>query len=522
MTTTWTIAVDWSRDGSYTDTNDDVSNYVVSAEWVLGMQRPYQDCADNSMLKLVLNNADKRFSPENGAGVLAGKILPYRPVRIQSNDGTTTRTHWVGWIDSIQPSVGKYGERLVHLFASGPLMLLKATDTKLALQQNVTTDVVIGQLITEVVIPPGLVQAWILGQAGYGELDQTTTLADTNGYSSLDTGNLTLPVAGDNWLVEPYYSAVEKVTYDVYQAIQEITSAEHGKFFFDRTGKAIFWNRHHLLQGESSVATFSDNMQELAYIYGDPDLLKNNVIVICHPRTYGANNTAVLWKIADGSSIQVPPGPYTMYINYQDATSTKRIGATNVTVTGLVSDTGTVTATIAPDANGAYITFNNSGTQAAYVTACIVQGKQISDLGTIDVPSSDEASMITYGRRTLRLNLPSIADTVNAQLIADFERIRRSQPQGTVSSLTLISHATQDSTLHAQQLARTIGDHITVTETQTGHSADYYIIGEDHVLMNSGMVLKTTWTLEPVPQTYPWKLDITGRSELGVSTVLTY
>src|SRR5450432_1977754 len=105
MTTTWTIAVDWSRDGSYTDTNDDVSNYVVSAEWVLGMQRPYQDCADNSMLKLVLNNADKRFSPENGAGVLAGKILPYRPVRIQSNVGTTTRTHWVGWIDSIQPSV---------------------------------------------------------------------------------------------------------------------------------------------------------------------------------------------------------------------------------------------------------------------------------------------------------------------------------------------------------------------------------------------------------------------------------
>jgi hypothetical protein len=32
-------------------------------------------------------------------------------VRIQSNDGTTTRTHWVGWIDSIQPVVGRYGPR---------------------------------------------------------------------------------------------------------------------------------------------------------------------------------------------------------------------------------------------------------------------------------------------------------------------------------------------------------------------------------------------------------------------------
>src|SRR5260221_4856229 len=204
MTTTWTIAVDWSRDGSYSDTYDDVSSYVISAEWVLGMKKPYQDCADNSVLQLVLNNADKRFSPDNGSGPLAGKVLPFRPVRIQSNDGTTIRTHWVGWIDSVNPSPGRYGERQVHILASGPMILLKATDTKLPLQQNVTTDVVIGQLITEVVIPPGLVQAWILAQAGYGELDQTTTLADTNGYSTLDTGNLTLPVAGDNWLIQPY------------------------------------------------------------------------------------------------------------------------------------------------------------------------------------------------------------------------------------------------------------------------------------------------------------------------------
>jgi hypothetical protein len=28
-------------------------------------------------------------------------------VRVQSNDGTTTRTHWVGWIETIQPDVGQ-------------------------------------------------------------------------------------------------------------------------------------------------------------------------------------------------------------------------------------------------------------------------------------------------------------------------------------------------------------------------------------------------------------------------------
>src|SRR5258707_7199504 len=124
MTTTWTIAIDWNRSGSYTDPNDDVTSYVISAEWVLGMQQAYQDCADNSVLKLVLNNADKRFSPENGSSPLTGKVLPFRSVRIQSNDGTTIRTHWVGWIDSIQPSVGMYGQRQATIIASGPLKLL--------------------------------------------------------------------------------------------------------------------------------------------------------------------------------------------------------------------------------------------------------------------------------------------------------------------------------------------------------------------------------------------------------------
>jgi hypothetical protein len=45
MTTIWTIAVDWDRNGDYTDANDDVTSRVLSAEWVLGMQRAYQATA---------------------------------------------------------------------------------------------------------------------------------------------------------------------------------------------------------------------------------------------------------------------------------------------------------------------------------------------------------------------------------------------------------------------------------------------------------------------------------------------
>src|SRR5687767_15035821 len=115
--TTWTIAIDWDRDGSYTG-SDDVTAYVLEAKWVLGTEKPYQDVADNSILSLILNNTDRRFSPEYASSPLNGKLLPQRPVRIQSNDGTTTRTHWVGWIESIQPAVGIKGERLVSILAT--------------------------------------------------------------------------------------------------------------------------------------------------------------------------------------------------------------------------------------------------------------------------------------------------------------------------------------------------------------------------------------------------------------------
>lgn len=37
MTTTWTIAVDWERNGEFDDTYDDVTDRVIAADWFLGL-----------------------------------------------------------------------------------------------------------------------------------------------------------------------------------------------------------------------------------------------------------------------------------------------------------------------------------------------------------------------------------------------------------------------------------------------------------------------------------------------------
>jgi hypothetical protein len=391
----------------------------------------------------------------------------------------------------------------------------------LPLQEDKRTDEIVAALINEVVVPPSLSQAWVLGRVGNSEVGVTTYLADTSAYSILEKGKLVLGMAADNWVVQGGASDEEKNSFDVYRAIGDVTAAEHGKFLFARDGKALFWNRHHLLSDDTSLATFDDVMSDLAYAYAGIEQTKNEVLVVCHPRIINDLATDILWQLGD-SIIQVEAGETReMYIKYEDE-GKKRVGGRDVIVTDLKFESGSATATVNAKANGAELKFINTGTVAAIIKKCVVKGRKIVDSGDIEAKAIDTDSIIDYGRRTLRINLPSIDNLNQAQYIADFERTRRGKPRGEVSAMTMLSHGKNGGGQHTHQLARTLGDLITVRETQAAHDKKYYIIGEAHELTMGATLWKTTWYLEPAPTTYPWKLGVVGRSELGTATRLTY
>ena len=514
MTTTWTIAIDWDRNGNYTDTYDDGTDRVISANWFLGMRQPYQEIADNSTLTLVLNNEDRRYSPEYSSSPLNGKVVPFRPVRIQSDDGSEVRTYWTGWVESIQPAVNQYGKRIVQIVATGPMQFLKATETHIELQENKRTDEIIAALVGEVVFPPSLANAWVLSRVGNSELGATTYLANVSGYLSPDPqdeadklkwGLVTLKMAADNWVRQGGLSNVKKDSFNVYQAINDVVAAEHGKFVFDREGKAHFWNRHHLLQDPAVAGTFDDSMTEMTYTFAGLEDVKNEVIVVCHPRTISDSDQDVLWELGD-SVIRVAAGETReVYVKYKDEND-NRIGAKDVTVGDLEFERGAATATVEAEANGANLVFTNSGTGPAVVSKCIVRGRKITDFGEMEATAIDSASIVDYGRRTLRINLPSIDELEQAQYIADFERNRRGQPWGAVNALTVASQGKNGGGHHAEQLDLTLGDLVSVQESQTGHDHKHYVIGEAHELTQGAAFWKTTWYLEVAPEQYPWKL----------------
>jgi len=432
----------------------------------------------------VLNNSDRRFSPEYGSSPLAGKLTPFKPVRIQSYDGAATRTHWTGWIESIQPKVNVYGERTVEITAAGPMQFCKATETALELQENMRTDRIIKALIEEVVIPPALVGAWVLGRVGNSELGQTTRLADVTQYATLDEGITTLAIAADNWVQRGGSNDKQKDTFDVYRAVKDVVAAERGRFLYSREGKALFWNRHHLLQGgETSVPAFNDTMKDLVYQYAGLDDFKNEVFVVCHPRAVSDSDQSILWQLA--GQVKVAPGESKeITVKFQDE-SENRISAKNVTVTDVVFGKGSASITLDVRASSAILKVDNTGSTDAVLESCIVRGRKITDFGQMEAKEVDAASIIDYGRRSLRLNLPSVDNFEDAQYIAQFDLHRRSRPRGTVSTLSLSSHGKEGGNQHAHQLARTLGDEITIKENQTGHGSSMEA-GAANLIRNGG------------------------------------
>lgn len=525
MTTTWTIAIDWERTGTFDGTYDDVTDLVISANWFLGMRKPYADVADDSMLKLVLNNSDRRFSPENSNSALFGWLAPFRPIRIQSNNGTTIRTHYSGWVESIEPGVNQYGERRVTITCAGAMLFFENIETNIELQENKRTSEIIDVLLDEVRIPPSLEddtttgkQSAILDYPG-ANLDEIV-LPDVQLPRSLQDGRTRLPYAADNWTRQPNSPDAPRQRFNVYHAIKDVTAAERGRFFFNRDGEAVFWNRHNLLLEQTVQATFDNSMTDLKYTFAGLDEFKNDIQVLYHPRKLGdGSNTLLAEMVYDPDNptegIILRKGEERdINISYQDEDA-NRVGAKEVYITNVVwagaalvtyvdadgyNRTTSVNAypghlTLIPKANGATLRFRTEN-RISHLLAYEIRGQAVIDMGEKEMSARDGLSIMKYGQRTLRMNLPSLQHNEVAQDVADFELARRKEPSGKVSEVTLKSHGKAGGDHHADQLKLTVGHRIRVKEQQSGHDSEYFIIGEAHRLSDSASLLETTWYLE--------------------------
>ncbi|MBZ0274857.1 MAG: hypothetical protein K8I60_01860, partial [Anaerolineae bacterium] len=125
----------------------------------------------------------------------------------------------------------------------------------------------------------------------------------------------------------------------------------------------------------------------------------------------------------------------------------------------------------------------------------------------------DQTSINFHGLRPLAFDLPALDSVEDAGQLARFELARRKDPRGMVYTLSLSAPS------HLPDiLARTLFDRISITETQTGHTADYFIVAESHTLDLGAARHRVTWTLEPAAGDF-WVMDY---GLLDQTTVLAY
>lgn len=510
--------------GSTVDLYDNISKLVMQADWFLGFQQPYQDMPHNSTLRLTVNNSDKRFSPEYAPGgeanPLEGYVLPLRPMMVRSSDGTTIRTHWTGWLESATPSTNQYGERTAQIKASGPERFFANVETRLAVQENQRTDAILEKLLAEVPLPPALTMTTLPDVTGYSEINSNAWISGSLEIPySLDQGKTTLAYAADNWTREGQDGQLN--SFNVYRAMKDVLAAERGRFFFNREGEATFWNRHKLIMDKTVQASFNNTMQGLDYDYASQGELANEVRVNCHPRSISAGDNDLLWTLEEPITLE-PEEERQIGAAYRDETD-NRIGGRNVTLSNVSFSTekGFVAGVLVFEkvgANKATLWLRNlDKKKKVKLETAELHGQKITDFGQAEAYAVDHASKSLYGHREMRLDLNSVDKLNNAQAIADFELLRRKMPAGKVQSLTLRSHGKDGGNSHTQQLARTIGDRITIIENQTGHEGDYFIIGEEHKLRASGTEYETKWYLESATE---GNWCVIGSSSIDAGAVL--
>ncbi len=135
MSITYRVHLDFDADGSF-DAGDDITAYVKRIELDSGLTDAAANTARAGTYRLVVNNADRRFSPLNSGGPYFGKLLPNKPIRVQVLWGVNSYTVFQGVTRAFRPQAGQFGPREAVIECADALSVLENTRLSLPLQRG--------------------------------------------------------------------------------------------------------------------------------------------------------------------------------------------------------------------------------------------------------------------------------------------------------------------------------------------------------------------------------------------------
>lgn len=481
---TYSYAIDWTGDGDYSDSNEDVSARVVDAPG-FSCQRGRNQIrqlappqAGNASYDL--DNATRVYSPEYAAGALYGALLPGRRTRAQAVHLSTTYNLWSGILDDLpqHPS-----EKTVSVPQLGTLSQLAGKTVSTALYTNIRTDQALGYLLDAV--------GWPAGER------------------SFQTGKTTLLY----WWLDAT---------DAFTALQTILNTEGpgAAIYEDGRGYLVFENRHNRIQAArctSVQATFRDSgtapyhYPPFVYDAHLKDVI-NSVTIPVNLRT--VQSLAVIWSL--GQALTIPPYATTT-INVKPTggdiftAAVAPVVTTDYTITAGSLTSLTLSRTSGPSTN----LIITAGSNGATLTGLQLRAQLVTKVATNVVNTVDcSVSIAKYG---LRPWTDAIWPEITLNEAQDFANAIAAAYREPRSTATITIKGADDTHL-TQCFAREISDRIHITEYQSGLDADMFIEQIGHRLDGAGRSLETTFGCEKAPASLPyamWGSGVWGTSAWG-------
>lgn len=503
---TFVLEADWSRDGDYLDTGEDLTSYVQDVEYRRGRDYASQLTGRSTAGELIatLKNTDQRFSSFNTASPLTGLLLPGVKIRLRTT-APSAKNLWTGFLDRIEPQPSIDGAHTVRLYAIGPLGKVNGDET---VRVEMKTAILTGDAI-----------AHVLTQAGWPVADR-----------DLDTGQTTM----DRW----FSDEAEALT-----VLREIEETESGFIWEMVDGKIAFFDRHARLISPYTVsqAVWTDTAGGAIGYYPirQEDPLRE-IFNVFEARVllYTVGSIVTLWTLAENgaaSPLFTPGQVLDFWANYPNPDSATDAFGVNAWTTPVV--TTDFTANTAADGSGSNVsadftvasskfaksmkvTLTNTGAVNAYLTMLQARGTPLTVSDPIRIITEDAASITKYGRRVYPLGTRFIPNTDDARNRNAWVSSIYSVPIP-VLSVTLFGN--RSAAMLTEILTRDVNDRVTIVasaaRSSLGINEDFFVEAVQGRI-DSNLHHVVTYECSPASAFGGfWVLD-TG--VLGTSTRLSY
>lgn len=489
---------------------DNISTHVQSAVWERGRPPEHIDAImpAPSPATVRLLNKSRIFSPDNASSPLYGALKAGRRLRIDLENSNTT-TLWHGWLQRLEVGISQYAEPFTVLHADSGLQRLQRGPASLDVQYNKRADEIFALALSQVIAAPTAQHYWLLDSPTHSALGRSTVLHDLSQQLNSESGASQFSYIGNDW-------EADSTVWDLIKAVFE---AERAVFYQSRQGELMFRNRHFWAQNSSSQysANLDTDAHSAHYAYSDP---ANVVKVTCYPReidpainvlwsqqspTRVGSGQILVLNVAVTSPDGVQMNPYTLIrpvagldyvaVDTHDSTTPR---------------TELISVTVSNKGTSIELSIRNPSHYHVRLTTLRVRGSTLNLFNAVTLEASDLESIRDYGKFQLDLFLDALDNIATARDYAYFLLHERRQPRPILSRLAVVGAE--------NVLLWDFGTRLSLSEYQTGLSADYFVVGE-RLAWQAPDMLAGELTLMPAASLMFWKL---GTDALDISTLLGY